>query len=179
MRHRWGGRKLGRTSTHKRALMRTMVTEFLENEKIVTTVPKAKELRSVAEKMITLGKRETLHARRQALSFIRKKSVVFKLFDSLAPRFADRNGGYTRILRLGTRVGDAAELAMIELVEGSAKPEKKDEGKKAKPKAAPKSGKTKKTAAAKAKEATKAGEAKPARAAGKRKKKEQAEAPEE
>jgi large subunit ribosomal protein L17 len=177
MRHRWGGRKLGRTSTHKRALMRTMVTEFLENEKIVTTVPKAKELRSVAEKMITLGKRETLHARRQALSFIRKKSVVFKLFDSLAPRFADRNGGYTRILRLGTRVGDAAELAMIELVEGSAKPEKKDEGKKAKPKAAPKSGKTKKTAAAK--EATKAGEAKPARAARKSKKKEQAEAPEE
>jgi large subunit ribosomal protein L17 len=93
-----------------------MVTEFLENEKIVTTVPKAKELRSVAEKMITLGKRDNLHARRQALSFIRKKSVVFKLFDTVAPRFADREGGYTRILRLGPRKGDSAEMAILELV---------------------------------------------------------------
>jgi len=93
-----------------------MVTEFLEYEKIVTTVPKAKELRSVAEKMITLGKRDSLHARRQALSFIRKKSVVFKLFDTVAPRFADRDGGYTRILRLGTRKGDSAEMAILELL---------------------------------------------------------------
>ena len=116
MRHRWSGRKLGRTASHRKALMRTMVTEFLENEKIVTTVPKAKELRSVAEKMITLGKRDNLHARRQALSFIRKKSVVFKLFDTVAPRFADRNGGYTRILRLGNRKGDSAEMAILELV---------------------------------------------------------------
>ena len=106
-----------------------MVTEFLENEKIVTTVPKAKELRSVAEKMITLGKRDSLHARRQALSFIRKKLVVFKLFDTLAPRYADRNGGYTRILRLGNRKGDSAELAILELV-GSEEEVKKPEPKK-------------------------------------------------
>lgn len=117
MRHRLSGRKLGRTSTHKRALMRTMVTEFFENERMITTVFKAKEVRSVAEKMITLGKRDTLHARRQALSFIRKKQVVYKLFDTLGPRFAERNGGYTRILRLGTRVGDAAELAILEFVD--------------------------------------------------------------
>lgn len=117
MRHRWGGRKLGRTSSHKRALMRTMVTEFFENEKMVTTLFKAKELRPVAEKMITLGKQGSLHARRRALAFLRSKSTVFKLFDSLAPRFADRNGGYTRILRLGTRPGDAAEMALIEFVD--------------------------------------------------------------
>ena len=120
MRHRWAGRKLGRTSSHKRALLRTMVTEFLENERIVTTVPKAKELRSFAEKMITLGKKESLHARRRALSHIRKKAVVFKLFDTLAPRYADRNGGYTRILRLGTRVGDNAEMAVLEFVDAEA-----------------------------------------------------------
>ncbi|UCF38075.1 MAG: 50S ribosomal protein L17 [Acidobacteriota bacterium] len=127
MRHRVSGRKLGRTSSHRKALLRTMVTEFFENEKMITTVPKAKAVRSVAEKMITLGKRENLHARRQALSYLRKKSVVFKLFDSLAPRFADRNGGYTRILRLGSRVGDAAEIAMLEFVDAAtAAPEKKE-----------------------------------------------------
>jgi large subunit ribosomal protein L17 len=102
-----------------------MVTEFLENERMVTTVPKAKEVRSVAEKMITLGKRETLHARRQALSFLRKKSVVFKLFDSLAPRFTDRHGGYTRILRLGARPGDGAEVAVLEFVDAEAVAEDK------------------------------------------------------
>ena len=116
MRHRVAGRKLGRTGSHRKALLRTMVTEFLEAEKIVTTVPKAKEVRSVAEKMITLGKRESLHARRQALSFIRKKSVVFKLFDALAPRFADRNGGYTRIIKIGQRRGDGAPVSLVELV---------------------------------------------------------------
>lgn len=109
--------------------MRTMVTDFLENERMVTTVPKAKELRSVAEKMITLGKRETLHARRRALAFLRKKSVVFKLFDSLAPRFVDRDGGYTRILRLGPRPGDGAELALLEFVDSEAKTEPKGKGK--------------------------------------------------
>lgn len=134
MRHRWGGRKLGRTSSHKRALMRTMVTEFFEHEKLVTTVCKAKELRPVAEKMITLGKRDSLHARRQALAFLRTKPVVFKLFDSLAPRFAERNGGYTRILRLGTRVGDAAEMAMLEFVDAEAQAKRKKESEK---KAAP------------------------------------------
>jgi large subunit ribosomal protein L17 len=130
--------------------MRTMVTEFFENEKIVTTVPKAKELRSVAEKMITLGKRDSLHARRQALSFIRKKPVVFKLFDTLAPRYADRNGGYTRILRLGNRKGDSAELAILELV-GSEEEVKKPEPKKkskAKAQAKPAAEKEEKEAAA-------------------------------
>lgn len=116
MRHRWAGRKLGRTTSHRKALLRNLVTEFLDNEKIVTTVPKAKELRPFAEKMITLGKRDSLHARRQALAVIRRKSVVQKLFDTLAPRFADRNGGYTRIIRLGLRKGDNAEMALIELV---------------------------------------------------------------
>ena len=116
MRHRKAGRKLNRTSSHRKAMLRNMVTEFLDKERIVTTVPKAKELRPYAEKMITLGKRENLHARRRALSVIRRKSVVHKLFDSLAPRYADRNGGYTRIIRLGSRKGDAAEMAVIELV---------------------------------------------------------------
>ena len=116
MRHRWSGRKLGRTSSHRMAMLRNMVTEFLDKEKIVTTVPKAKELRPFAEKMITLGKRETLHARRQALAVIRSKDVVYKLFDSLAPRYADRDGGYTRIIRLGFRKGDSAEMAILELV---------------------------------------------------------------
>lgn len=118
MRHRWSGRKLGRTSSHRMAMLRNMVTEFLDKEKIVTTVPKAKELRPFAEKMITLGKRETLHARRQALAVIRSKDVVYKLFDSLAPRYADRDGGYTRIIRLGFRKGDSAEMAILELVGG-------------------------------------------------------------
>ncbi len=117
MRHRRAGRKLGRTSSHRMAMLRNMVTELLEKEKITTTVPKAKELRPFTEKMITLGKRDSLHARRQALSVIRSKSVVHKLFDSLGPRYADRNGGYTRIVRLGYRKGDSAERALIELVE--------------------------------------------------------------
>ena len=166
MRHRWSGRKLGRSSSHRKALMRTMVTEFLEQEKMVTTVPKAKELRSVAEKMITLGKRETLHARRRALSVIRKKSVVFKLFDTLAPRFSDRQGGYTRILRLGRRVGDGAELALLELVEAAPEPkeEKSKKGrrgrKKSEPEAKTKAAPKKKEAAKKAEESEPEGEAK-------------------
>jgi len=96
--------------------MRTLVTQFLDRERLITTVPKAKELRPFAEKIITLAKRETLHARRQALAVLRKKTVVSKLFETLAPRFADRNGGYCRIVRLGVRKGDAAELAIIELI---------------------------------------------------------------
>ena len=135
MRHRWSGRKLGRTASHRKALLRTMVTEFFENEKIVTTVPKAKELRSVAEKMITLGKKDSLHARRQALSFIRTKTVVFKLFDEVAPRYADRDGGYTRILRLGNRKGDSAEMAILELVGSEKEVKESKPKKKAKPKA--------------------------------------------
>ena len=117
MRHRWKGRKLGRTASHRKAMLRNMVTDFLDKERIITTVAKAKELRSFAEKMITLGKRENLHSRRRALSIIRRKSVVHKLFDSLAPRYADRNGGFTRIIRLGFRKGDSAERAIIELVD--------------------------------------------------------------
>lgn len=142
MRHRQSGRKLNRSPSHRRAMLRNMVTEFLDKERIVTTVPKAKELRPFAEKMITLGKRETLHARRQALSVIRRKEVVHKLFDDLAPRFADRNGGYTRIIRLGPRKGDSAEMAIIEFLgseleppEESSKPGSK---KKAKSNASPK-----------------------------------------
>lgn len=127
MRHQIAGRKLGRNSSHRKALMRTMVTDFLNEERMVTTVAKAKELRSVAEKMITLGKKESLHARRRALGFIRSKEVVHKLFDSLGPRFADRNGGYTRIIRLGMRKGDNAELALLELVEAEVSPGAKDE----------------------------------------------------
>ena len=118
MRHRRSGRKLGRNGSHRMAMLRNMVTSFLDKEKIVTTVPKAKELRPFAEKMITLGKQESLHARRRALAIIRKKSVVHKLFDTLAPRYADRHGGYTRIIRLGYRKGDNAEMALIELVDG-------------------------------------------------------------
>ena len=98
-------------------MLRNMVTELLDKEKITTTIAKAKELRPYTEKMITLGKRDSLHARRQALAVIRRKSVVHKLFDSLGPRYADRNGGYTRIVRLGYRKGDSAERALIELVE--------------------------------------------------------------
>ena len=116
MRHRRKGRKLGRTASHRKAMLRNLVTEFLDKERIVTTISKAKEARPVAEKMITLGKREDLHARRRALSFIRRKSVVYKLFDDIAPRFSERNGGYTRILRLGFRQGDQAEMALLELV---------------------------------------------------------------
>ena len=110
-------------------MLRNMVTELLEKERIITTIAKAKELRPFAEKMITLGKRESLHARRRALSIIRRKSVVHKLFDSLAPRYADRRGGYTRIIRLGFRKGDSTEKAIIELVEREgeeAAPEKKE-----------------------------------------------------
>ena len=117
MRHRKAGRKLNRTSSHRRAMLRNMVTELLDNEQMMTTVAKAKALRPFAEKMITLGKRETLHARRQALAVIRSKDVVAKLFETLASRYAKRAGGYTRIIRLGNRKGDAAPLALIELVD--------------------------------------------------------------
>lgn len=120
-------------------MLRNLVTDFFDKEKIVTTVPKAKELRPYAEKLITLGKRENLHARRRALSVIRRKSVVHKLFDTLAPRYADRNGGYTRIIRLGQfRKGDNAELAIIELVgsDSEAAEEKKESKKSRKKKTA-------------------------------------------
>jgi len=116
MRHRKAGRKLNRTAAHRKAMLRNMVTSLLEHERIVTTVPKAKEARRVAEKMITLGKRGDLHARRQAMAYIRSKGVVAKLFDELSGQYVDRQGGYTRIIRTGNRYGDAAPMAIVELV---------------------------------------------------------------
>lgn len=116
MRHRKAGRKLNRTTAHRKAMLRNMVTSLLEHERIVTTVPKAKEARRVADKMITLGKRGDLHARRQALAYIRSNEVVDKLFNDLSEQYMDRQGGYTRIIRTGTRAGDAAPMAIIELV---------------------------------------------------------------
>ena len=120
-------------------MFRNMVTDFLDKERIVTTVAKAKELRPFAEKMITLGKRDNLHSRRRALSIIRRKSVVHKLFDSLAPRYADRNGGFTRIIRLGFRKGDSAETAIIELVDREGEKETPKKSKKARTKKEPES----------------------------------------
>ena len=116
MRHRKAGKKLGRNSSHRKAMIRNMVTSHLEHERIVTTTPKAKEARRVADKMITLAKRGDLHARRQALSFIQDKAVVAKLFSDLKDSYMDRNGGYTRIIRTGNRSGDAAPMAILELV---------------------------------------------------------------
>ena len=111
-----GTRKLGRTSEHRSAMLRAMVTYLFENGKIETTVTRAKEVRSMAEKMVTLGKKEELHAKRQVYSYITKEDVAHKLFNDVAPKYADRNGGYTRIVKIGPRRGDAAEMAIIELV---------------------------------------------------------------
>ncbi len=109
-------RKLGRKTDHRMAMLRAMVTYLLENGRIETTVTRAKEVRPIAEKMITLGKNGTLAAKRQAFAFITKEAVVAKLFDEIAPKYQERNGGYTRIVRTGPRRGDAAEMAIIELV---------------------------------------------------------------
>jgi large subunit ribosomal protein L17 len=116
MRHQVKGRKLRRPTAHRRALLRNLVTSFLEKERVRTTLAKAKEVRPLAEKMITLGKRGTLHARRQVLAFVKKEAVVTKVFDDLGPRFGQRPGGYSRIVKLGRRVGDGAQLAMLELI---------------------------------------------------------------
>jgi len=116
MRHKKAGRRLGRTTSHRLAMVRNMVTSLIEHERIVTTAPKAKEVRMVAEKMITLAKRGDLHARRQALSFMQDKNVVAKLFGPLKDEYMTRNGGYTRIIRTGNRIGDAASMAILELV---------------------------------------------------------------
>src|SRR4029077_7170851 len=117
MRHGVAGVKLGRTTAHRRALFRNLVTALLEHEVIRTTDAKAKELRRWGDRMITLGKQGTLHARRRAASLIQRRSVVKKLFDELSPRFANRAGGYTRVIKLGMRHGDAAALSVVELVE--------------------------------------------------------------
>ncbi len=125
MRHRIAGRKLGRTTSHRVAMLRNMVTSLLEHEKVKTTDAKAKELRPLAEKLIGLGKRGDLHARRQALSVVRKPDVVKKLFEILSPRFQSRTGGYLRIVKVGYRPGDGAPVSIVELIgegkEGAAK----------------------------------------------------------
>jgi large subunit ribosomal protein L17 len=148
MRHLKAGRKLNRTSAHRKALFRNLVTSLIEHEQVRTTDAKAKELRRVADRMITLGKRGSLHARRQALSYIRSRKVVAKLFDEVAARFRERPGGYTRAVKLGHRHGDAAPMSIIELTDRgeSAKAEaerkrerrrRRDEKKAAQPAAVP------------------------------------------
>ncbi len=117
MRHNKAGKRLGRNSSHRRAMMRNMVTSLLEHDRITTTDARAKELRKLADRMITLAKRGDLHARRQALQVVQDRKVVAKLFDRLAPRYQERPGGYTRIIKLGSRPGDNASLSIIELVE--------------------------------------------------------------
>jgi large subunit ribosomal protein L17 len=117
MRHRKKVGKLGRVAPHRNALLRNLVTDLLRHERLTTTLTKAKALRPVAERMVTLGKRDTLHARRRAARLIRDDDVVRKVFNELAPRYAERPGGYTRIMRLEPRAGDRAEMAIIEMVE--------------------------------------------------------------
>ena len=111
-----GSRKLGRPTDHRQAMLRGLVTYLLENGRIETTVTRAKEVRAMADRMITLGKENTLHSRRQALAYVTKEDVVKKLFDEIAPKYEDNNGGYTRILKVEPRRGDAAPMAIIELV---------------------------------------------------------------
>lgn len=115
-----GTRKLGRPTAHRKAMLRGMVTYLLENGQIETTLTRAKEVRCMAEKMITLGKKNTLASRRQALAYITKEGVVAKLFSEIAPKYAERNGGYTQIFKLGQRRGDAAEMALIKLIDEKA-----------------------------------------------------------
>jgi large subunit ribosomal protein L17 len=124
MRHQKAGRKLGRDSSHRVSMLRNMVTSFFNNERIETTDAKARELRKLAEKMITLGKQGSLHARRHALAVIRDRRVVKKLFEDIAPRFQERQGGYTRIFKAGHRLGDGAFLTVMELT-SKASPRKK------------------------------------------------------
>ena len=117
MRHRKPGRKLGRPSAHRKAMMSNLATSLFDSERITTTLPKAKELRSFAERLITRAKKDSLHARRLVARVVHDKVVLKKLFDQLSPRYADRPGGYTRIYKLGYRKGDSAEMAVIELVD--------------------------------------------------------------
>ena len=154
MRHGKGLRKLSRNISHRKALLRNLATSFFKHERFETTVPKAKELRPVVERLVTLGKNDTLAARRQAYSYLMDKAVVHKLFTDIGPRNATRNGGYTRIVRTRVRPGDAAELAVIELVDkAEAKSASKETPAK---KAAPKKAAPKKAADAKKPAAKKA-----------------------
>ena len=138
MRHKRAGTKLGRLTAHRWALFRNQLASLLQHERIATTVPKAKALRPLAEHLVTLGKRENLHARRQALALVPDTAVVRKLFDTMAARYADRRGGYTRIIRTGVRQGDGAPMAILEFVD---RPETPKEKKKGKDKAAEPTGK--------------------------------------
>ena len=138
MRHRVKGRKLGRSPAHRKALFRNQLASLVKEERIKTTLHKAKELRPIAEKVVTQGKRDTVHARRQVNRWLPERDLVKKVFDDIAPRFQERPGGYTRIIKLGPRQGDGAEMALIEFVESAAtepEPEKK-KGKKKKEKKA-------------------------------------------
>ena len=128
MRHGNAHRKLNRTSSHRKAMFANMAVALLKHEQISTTLPKAKELRPIVEKLITLGKRGDLHARRQAWSVLRDDAVTQKLFDAIAERYKDRKGGYTRVLKAGVRYGDAAAMAMIELVDRDATAKGQDSG---------------------------------------------------
>src|SRR5271155_1145806 len=125
MRHLKSGFKLGRKPAHRRATLRNLVTNLIEKERITTTILRAKAARPLAEKMITLGKRDSLHARRQAAAFLQTPGATKKLFSDLAPRFADRSGGYTRIIRAGWRLGDGAELAILEFLGSELKKKEK------------------------------------------------------
>jgi len=116
MRHRKNFAKLGRNAAHRKAMLRNLATDLLRHERVTTTLSKAKAVRRVAERLVTLGKRDTLHARRHAARMIRDKDVLRKVFSELAPRYAERPGGYTRIMRLSARAGDRAEMAIIEMV---------------------------------------------------------------
>ena len=136
MYHGKAGRKLGRTSSHRESMFRNMVTSVIKHERIRTTDAKAKELRKIAEKMITLGKRGDLHARRQVLSFVRDKEMVKKLFGELSERYRERNGGYTRIVKAGYRAGDNAPVSILELISDEKKKERAELKSKAKKRAA-------------------------------------------
>lgn len=128
MRHRVAGRKLNRTSSHRKAMFGNMAAALIKHEQIVTTVPKAKELRRTVDRLITLGKRGSLHARRQAIAVLGDADLTAKLFETLAERYADRNGGYTRVLRAGFRHGDSAPMAVIELVDRDPEAKGQDSG---------------------------------------------------
>ena len=128
MRHRVSGRKLNRTSQHRKAMFSNMAAALIKHEQIKTTLPKAKELRSVVDKLITLGKKGRLHDRRRAFAFLRDDAMTAKLFETLGPRYKDRNGGYTRVLKAGHRFGDAAPMAIIELVERDEEAKGQDSG---------------------------------------------------
>jgi large subunit ribosomal protein L17 len=149
MKHRVAGRRLDRTTEHRTAMFRNMVTSLIKHERIVTTTPKAKELKRFADKIITLAKKGGVHARRLAFADVRDGEALSKLFDTIAPRFATRPGGYTRIVRVQNRVGDNAPMAMIELVERTPQGEEKKDGEEKPAKASNRKGKKAEQAEAK------------------------------